>query len=278
MLMGFKHLVLEKTKPKQSKKKVEKEMKKEHAILVIVTATSIFLTSLFSRFIFSPRETTPAVVATNAPPPIIAAQTNAPATQVDLLAAELEELKAKERTREERLQRLLALNEEVRRERETNIITVPVTVNVTNASPVVINGTFNIGGSSVPPARKQAEPKAPKTKTRTPMYTITNSTSSVTVSGTTTVSETHTSVQNFLPPGRRSLLGVILGGRANPIPTTMPSGQSVQQGQPPTPVVVVQQPYRYGYGGGYGYGYPYRRMPAQSGENRRLFGVHFHTR
>ena len=261
-------------------------MKKGHAItLGIVAGVIILILTAIVGYLSGKNTHRPqAISVTNTPPPTIVVQTNAP-SQVDMLAAEVEALKAANEEREARVQRLLALNEEVRRERETNVITIPVTVNVTNTpSSVTINGTFNVGGSSE--AKKAATSlmerrRAPKT--RTPMYTITNSTSSVTVSGTTTVSETHTSVQNFLPPGRRSLLGVILWGRANPIPTTVPSGQSVQQGQPPTPIVVVQQPYGYGYpsgyGGGDGYGYPYSRVPAYSGScERKLFGVRFHTR
>ena len=201
--------------------------------------------------------------------------------QIELLSTELKELKAKEKAREEMVQRLLKLNEEVRRERATNIITVPVTVIVTNSPPSAQQPVPT--NKAVKPVKKPLSPKSQTTKTRVPMYVITNSTSSVTVTGTNTVSETHTSVQNYLPPGRRSLLGVILGGRANPISTTVPSGQSVQQGEPPTPVVVVQQPYGYGYGGygygGYGYGYPYSRVPAYSQScERRLFGVRFHAR
>src|SRR3989344_4101288 len=112
------------------------------------------------------------------------------------------------------------------------------------------------------------------------MYTITNSTSSVTTNGTNTTSVVNTQTQSFLKPQRRwSLMGLVFGEK-DPIPTTVPSGQSVQQGHSQAPVVVVQQPYGYGgypYGYGYagGYGYPYRRVPAQSGECRQLFGVRF---
>ncbi|MDP3661721.1 MAG: hypothetical protein Q8R17_02640 [bacterium] len=295
MLMGFKHRVLEKTKPKIQKKKVEEEMKKEIKILVGVTASAIILTAIGTWLITKPQTTQTvrlAVPTTNALP-IVAVPTNAPATasQVDLLAAEVKALKAANEEREARVQRLLKLNEETQRERATSIpvITVPLTVIVTNPPPMWnINGTLNIGGSSSPqtPSKESKKgggalmEKSQKSKTLVPMYTITNSTSTVSVTGTNTVSVTNTSVQNFLRPGKRSLLGVILGGRANPISTDTPSGNSVQQGHPPTPVIIVEQPYGYGYPYGYG-GYRSPYQPVYSGygsSERRLFGVHFHTR
>ena len=121
---------------------------------------------------------------------------------------------------------------------------------------------------------------APKSAgTHAPMYTITNQTSSVTTTGTNTTSVVNTQTQNFLKPQRRySLLGLLIGEK-DPIPTSVPSGQSVQEGHPQPPVVVVEQPYGYPYGygyGGYGHsGYSYARMPARSRECRRLFGVGF---
>lgn len=217
----------------------------------------------------------PVVAVTNAP---VSVQTNAPPSQVDLLAAEVRALKAANEEREAMVKRLLALNEEVRRERATNVITVPVTVIVTNSppsAPQVPSKESKKGGTVL-------MEKSQKSKTRVPMYTVTNYTSSVTVTGTNTVSQTNTSVQNFLRPPRRSLLGYILGGSAGPISTDTPSGNSVQQGYPPTPVIIVEQPaygygYPYGYGGGYGY--PYARMPVYGQScDRRLFGVRFHTR
>ncbi|TSC84518.1 MAG: hypothetical protein G01um101417_183 [Parcubacteria group bacterium Gr01-1014_17] len=263
-------------------------MKKTHSIVFIVAIITIALLMIVMRVgyvrgknagLTAMRATT----QTNQPPVVakVAVPTNAP-SQIDLLAAEVKALKAANEEREAMVNRLFKLNEEVQRERATNTVIVPVTVNVTNSQPsVVIQGTLNVGNPLAPqsvPTKKAATPKG-----RVPMYVITNSTSSVKVSGTNTVSETNTSVQNFLHPGRRSLLGVIMGGRSNPIPTDTPSGESVQQGRPPTPVIVVQQPYgygyQYGYGGGYGYGYPYQRAPVynQSCE-RRLFGVRFHSR
>ena len=116
--------------------------------------------------------------------------------------------------------------------------------------------------------------------TRSPMYTVTNtSTTAKKVAGIEVSSETHTSTQNFLKPRRQSSLLGLLIGEANPIPTQVPSGQSVQEGHPQPPVVVVEQPYGYPYGygyGGYGHsGYSYARVPARSGECRQLFGVRF---
>ena len=115
--------------------------------------------------------------------------------------------------------------------------------------------------------------------THSPMYTITNRSETVTVTGTNAVKVANVSEQGFLKPRRQwSLLGLLIG-EANPIPTQVPSGQSVQEGHPQPPVVVVEQPYGYPYGygyGGYGHsGYSYARMPARSGECRQLFGVRF---
>lgn len=219
----------------------------------------------------------PPVVLTTNTPPSIAPPTNAPAqaSQIDLLAAEVKALKTVNEEREAMVNRLFKLNEEVQRERATvtNHITVPINITVTNTSPAVnINGTLNIGGSSV--TKKVREPK-----TRVPMYVVTNSTSSVTTTGTNTTSVVNTQTQSFLKPGRRwSVMGFIFGEK-DPIPTTVPSGQSIQQGYPPTPVIVVEQPTYYYGGYPYGYGYPYQRVPVynQSCE-RRLFGVRFHTR
>ena len=109
---------------------------------------------------------------------------------------------------------------------------------------------------------------APKSAgTRSPMYVVTNYTSSVTTTGTNKVSVVNTQTQSFLKPQRRwSLMGLVFGEK-DPIPTTVPSGQSVQQGEPAPNIIVVEQPY--------GYGYPYARVPARSWEHRRLLGVRY---
>lgn len=222
----------------------------------------------------------PSVSTTNAP---VAVQTNTTASQVDLLAAELRALKAANEEREARVQRLLALNEEVRREREmpTNVIIIPVTVNVTNSPPsVTINGTLNVGNSpstTVSPSKKKTSGvRAPKT--RTPMYVVTNTTSSVTTTGTNVSSVVNTQTQSFLKPQRRwSVLGLLIGEK-DPISTSVPSGQSVQQGYPAPQITVVESPYPYNpYG--YGYGSPYRSMYSGYGSSeKRLFGYRFHSR
>lgn len=283
-------------------------MKKEHAItlgiiagvIILVLTTMVAymsgknksLTSIPS--LAAPTNHPPLVSMTNAPVPV-AVQTNTTASQVDLLAAELKALKAANEEREAMLNRLLKLNEEIRRERETNTITVPVTVNVTNSPPsVTINGVINISDrsaqQSVPtnkvtaPAKKTKTPRAqaPKTQTRVPMYTITNSTSSVTTTGTNVSSIVNTQTQSFLKPQRRwSVLGLLIGEK-DPISTSVPSGQSVQQGYPAPQVTVVESPYLYGYPYGYGYGgYRSPYQPVYSGygsSERRLFGVRFHSR
>ncbi len=106
--------------------------------------------------------------------------------------------------------------------------------------------------------------------TRSPMYVVTNTTSSVTTTGTNVVSVVNSQTQSFLKPQRRwSVMGLVFGEK-DPIPTQVPSGQSVQQGEPAPNIIVVEQPYGYGY-----YRYPYARVPAYSGEQRRLFGRKF---
>src|SRR3989338_823945 len=109
-------------------------MKKGHAItLGIVAGVIILILTAIVGYLSGKNTHRPqAISVTNTPPPTIVVQTNAP-SQVDMLAAEVEALKAANEEREARVQRLLALNEEVRREREmaTNTVIVPITVNVT---------------------------------------------------------------------------------------------------------------------------------------------------
>lgn len=101
---------------------------------------------------------------------------------------------------------------------------------------------------------------------------------------TNVVSVSNASQQGFFKP-RWSIWGLIFGD--SPTPTAVPSRYSVENGQPPAPIVVVEQPYPYNpygygyggsyYGGGYGYGgYPYRRVYyGEGGQSRTLFGYQF---
>lgn len=212
--------------------------------------------------------------------------------KIESLSAEVKALKAAREDREAMVKRLLALNEQVRREREmaaTNIINAPVTVNVTNSPPsVMVNTPVTVTVPSAPQAPNVEQKKggaalmerSSKPKTRAPMYTITNQTSSVTVSGTNLVSATtNTVVKNYLYPPKRSFFGAIFGGRVEPIPTDMPSGQSFQQGYSAPQVAVVEQPPVYYSGYPYAYSYPYAYgYGGYGGGCRRLFGVRFHTR
>lgn len=262
-------------------------MKKEHKILVGAVLAATILTALVTSLVFVKNKKInqpSAVTVTNTP---VAVQTNAPAvSQVDLLAAEVKALKAANEEREAKVKRLLALNEEVRREREmlTNAVIVPVTVNVTNSPPsVTINGAIHIGGSSGQQAPSKETQKggavlmekSQKSKTRTPMYVVTNYTSSVTTTGTNTSSVVNTQVQTFLKPQRRwSVLGLLIGEK-DPISTSVPSGQSVQQGYPAPQITVVESPYPYGYG----YRSPYQPVYSGYGSSeKRLFGYRFKSR
>lgn len=262
-------------------------MKKEYKeyIYIIAAITTAIVLAMLSGGVFFIRKQNAGLRAeleateTNRPPTVlttnalVAVQTNAPESQIDFLLSEVKALRAANEEREARVQRLLKLNEEVQRERAmvTNHITVPVNVTVTNSPPSVnINGTINVGGSTKTPVMARTA------KMRVPMYVVTNSTSSVTTTGTNVSSVVNTQTQSFLKPQRRwSVMGLIFGEK-DPISTTVPSGQSIQQGYPAPQVVVVEQP---AYGYSYGHRYPYRYAPTYNQPcERRLFGVRFHTR
>lgn len=275
-------------------------MKKNLEIMILVMAIVVILAltlalrhsrnkneSLAAALTATQTNHPPAVSTTNAPPSAsntvaaatVVAQTNAPSpSQIDLLAAEVKALKAANEEREARVQRLLKLNEEVRRERATNTVTVtvPVTVIITNSPP----SALQVPSKESKKGGAVLMEKAQKPKTRAPMYVVTNTTSSVTTTGTNVTSVVNTQTQSFLKPQRRwSVMGLVFGEK-DPIPTTVPSGQSVQQGYPAPQVTVVESPYGYGYPYGYG-GYRSPYQPVYSGYSsceRRLFGVRFHAR